>query len=45
VPNLAKIRRAVGYRPEATLDQLLEVTIRDTCEQMDLCLPAGLATA
>jgi UDP-glucose 4-epimerase len=45
VPNLAKIRRAVGYRPEVTLDQLLELTIRDTCEQMGLCVPAGLATA
>jgi UDP-glucose 4-epimerase len=45
VPSLAKIRHAVGYRPEVTLDQLLEVTIRDTCEQMGQCVPAGLATA
>ena len=45
VPNLAKIRRAVGYQPEIALDQLLEATIRDTCEQMNLCVPAGLATA
>jgi UDP-glucose 4-epimerase len=45
VPNLAKIRRAVGYEPQVTLDQLLEITIRDTCEQMRLPAPAGLATA
>lgn len=44
VPNLDKIRRAVGYRPEITLDGLLEVTVRETCEQMDLPLPAGLTT-
>ena len=45
VPNLAKIRRAVGYEPQVTLDQLLEVTIRDMCEQMELPVPAGLASA
>jgi UDP-glucose 4-epimerase len=45
VPNLTKIRRAVGYLPEVALDQLLEATIRDTCEEMNLCVPAGLATA
>jgi UDP-glucose 4-epimerase len=45
VPNLAKIRRTVGYEPQVTLDQLLEVTIRDTCEQLRLPVPAGLATA
>ena len=45
VPNLSKIRRAVGYLPEVALDQLLEITIRDTCEQMNVCVPAGLATA
>jgi UDP-glucose 4-epimerase len=44
VPNLAKIRRTVGYEPQVTLDQLLEVTILDTCEQMRLPVPAGLAT-
>ena len=44
VPNLDKIRQAVGYRPEITLDRLLEVTVRETCEQMDLPLPAGLTT-
>ncbi len=28
VPDLDKIRRVVGYRPEVSLDQLLELTIR-----------------
>jgi len=45
VPNLAKIRRAVGYVPQVRLDQLLEVTILDTCEQMALPVPAGLVSA
>ncbi len=45
VPDLARIRRVVGYRPEVTLEQLLELTIRDTCEQMGLPCPVGLATA
>jgi UDP-glucose 4-epimerase len=45
VPNLDKIRRAVGYRPQVTLDQLLEITIRDTCLQMNVPVPMGLATA
>ncbi len=45
VPNLAKVRRAVGYEPRSTLDQLLEITIRDNCEQMSLPVPAGVATA
>jgi UDP-glucose 4-epimerase len=45
VPNLAKIRKACGYVPQVTLDQLLEVTVRDTCEQMDLPVPVGLVSA
>jgi UDP-glucose 4-epimerase len=45
VPDLRKIRRFSGYRPEVSLDQLLETTIRHTCEQMGLPRPAGLATA
>jgi len=45
VPDLRKIRRFTGYRPQITLDQLLEMTIRDHCEQMSLPLPAGVATA
>jgi UDP-glucose 4-epimerase len=44
-PDLSKIRRVVGYQPEITLDQLLESTIRHTCEQMGLPAPSGLATA
>lgn len=45
VPDLGKIRRVVGYVPEVSLDQLLEETILDTCEQMGVPVPAGLATA
>ena len=45
VPSLVKIGKAVGYRPEIRLDQLLEATIRDTCERMGRPVPAGLATA
>ena len=39
VPDLRKIRRFVGYRPQVTLDQLLELTIRDNCEQMGIPCP------
>jgi UDP-glucose 4-epimerase len=42
VPNLEKIRQAVGYRPTQRLEQLLESIIRDTCEQMGRPAPAGL---
>jgi UDP-glucose 4-epimerase len=45
VPNLEKICGAVGYRPQVRLDQLLELTIRETCVQMNVPVPAGLATA
>src|SRR5207249_3465882 len=45
VPDLTKIRAAVGYRPEVALDQLLEVTVRDICERLSLPRPVGLATA
>lgn len=45
VPNLAKIRHAVGYEPQVTLDELLEVTILAMREQSVPCQPAGLATA
>ncbi|HVP14585.1 MAG TPA: NAD-dependent epimerase/dehydratase family protein [Terriglobales bacterium] len=45
VPNLEKIREAVGYRPLVRLDQLLELTVRETCDQMNVPVPAGLATA
>jgi UDP-glucose 4-epimerase len=43
VPNLEKIRRTVGYRPETNLDQLLEDVIRDTCAQLGRPAPARLA--
>ncbi|HYM80034.1 MAG TPA: GDP-mannose 4,6-dehydratase [Candidatus Limnocylindria bacterium] len=45
VPDLGKIRRFVGYQPAIALDQLLEITIRDVCEQMNLPAPFGLTTA
>jgi len=45
VPDLTKISRAVGYHPLVLLDQLLELTIRDMCEQMSMPVPAGLASA
>ena len=45
VPDLRKIRRFTGYRPLISLDRLLEMTIRDNCEQMNIPCPVGLATA
>jgi UDP-glucose 4-epimerase len=44
VPDLTKIGRTVGYRPQLSLDQLLESVIRDICEQMGRPLPAALVT-
>jgi UDP-glucose 4-epimerase len=43
VPSLVKIKGAVGFRPEVSLDRLLDVTIRDLCERLGLPLPAGIA--
>lgn len=45
VPDLSKIHRVVGYRPEVSLDQLLKLTIRHVRERESLPHPAGLATA
>jgi UDP-glucose 4-epimerase len=45
VPDLRKIRRFTGYRPLVTLDQLLELTIRDHCEQLRIPCPVVAATA
>src|SRR5207248_7794711 len=45
VPDLRKINRFVGYQPEISLDRLLEMTVRDTCEQMGVPCPVGLQTA
>ncbi len=45
VPDLRKIRRYTGFRPQISLDQLLEMTIRDHCEQMGVPCPVGVATA
>jgi len=43
VPDLNKIYRFVGYKPEIKLDQLLEMTIRDTCERMGKPVPGKVA--
>ena len=45
VPDLTKIRGVTGYRPEVTLDQLLQHTIRYLQEQETPPRPAKLATA
>lgn len=45
VPDLRKIRRYVGYRPQVTLDRLLELTIRDHCEQVGIPCPIEATTA
>jgi len=42
VPDLTKIHRTVGYRPQVSLDQLLELTIRDVCERTQRPVPAAL---
>ena len=39
VPDLRKIRRVVGFRPQVSLDQLLELTIRDHCERTGVPCP------
>src|SRR5258708_4593108 len=45
VPDLQKIRRVVGFRPQVTLDGLLEVTIRDHCERMGIACPVEVSAA
>jgi UDP-glucose 4-epimerase len=45
VPSLEKIHRYVGYRPQVSLDALLEITIRDVREQMGMRSPAGLQSS
>ncbi len=45
VPDLRRIRHAVGYRPTVSLDQLLELTVRDSCERLGVPCPVGLAIA
>jgi UDP-glucose 4-epimerase len=42
VPDLRKIQRVVGWRPQVTLDHLLEITIRDMCDQMRVPCPIGI---
>ena len=43
VPSLVKINGCTGYRPEVSLDQLLELTVRDMCGQLGVPVPAGAA--
>ena len=45
VPSLEKIRRVVGYRPEVSLDNLLDITTRGICEEMKIPFPAGVPAA
>jgi UDP-glucose 4-epimerase len=45
VPDLKKIRRFVGYRPEVTLERLLETTIRDHCERVGVPCPIEVSAA
>jgi len=45
VPDLSKIRRTIGYRPQVSLDMLLDMTIRDMCERLRVPVPAGLVAA
>ena len=45
VPDLQKIRRFVGFRPQVSLDRLLELTIRDHCERMGIACPVEVSAA
>jgi UDP-glucose 4-epimerase len=45
VPDLAKIRRFVGYRPTVSLDELITTVVRDTCREMGRPVPASLVAA
>ena len=45
VPDLRKIDRFVGYRPQISCAGLLEMTVRDMCDQMGIPCPVGLQTA
>ena len=45
VPDLKKIRRVVGFRPQVSLDRLLEITIRDHCERLGISCPIEVSAA
>lgn len=45
VPDLRKIRRFTGYRPQISLDRLLEMTVRDHCDEAGIPCPLGVATS
>jgi UDP-glucose 4-epimerase len=43
VPDLAKIRHLIGYRPSLPLDDLLDLAIRDMCERLGMAVPGRAA--
>jgi len=45
VPDLTKIRRFVGYRPQVSLDLLLERTIRHHCDRAGIACPIEVSAA
>ena len=45
VPDLQKIRSVVGFRPQVSLDRLLELTIRDHCDRMGISCPIEVTAA
>jgi UDP-glucose 4-epimerase len=45
VPDLAKIRRFVGYRPTVKLDELIAAVVRDTRREMGRPVPERFARA
>ncbi len=45
VPNLSKIQRYVGYRPQSSLQGLLEITIKAMCDQMGTPYPVRIDAA
>src|SRR5262249_57624224 len=45
VPDLRKIRRFVGYRPQVSLDRLLETTIRDHPDPIAVPCPIEVSAA
>ena len=45
VPDLSKIRRFVGYRPQVSLGRLLETTIRHHCERSGINCPIEVTAA
>jgi UDP-glucose 4-epimerase len=42
VPDLSKIRRVIGYRPEVNLEQLLAMTIADSRKKLGVSSPTAI---